>query len=418
MAKKNLVAMKAEFPLYCLSMVGDRHLLVAGGGGSAKSGIPNAIDIYELKYDNRMMVLHRVNHYETKSRAVMNCAVVKRDKNFSLAVGLDNSCMLFSLRYKLMVPKIENEVLEGVRKRKNNLTNSTNHNTATKMIGFEIEAGDEVVSDHAKDGGYQKVVRMCADMNSVVTAGAEGVLRCWELSTLNMRYEVKAHTGDIDDLDISPDGKYIVSISKEGGCVWELQDGTKVATLQPNHNLATSHRLRNSRFSKVTDKDKSYVLYTTYIPRMRGGQARHRSTHNGLIRWDCRKFVPVKQLSTGSECISAFAVSDDGMLLAVATMEGTVSVFVSFSLQRLYHTPHAHNIFVTGLEFSPSSSLAVAVTGHKDFTLFSISADNYIKVHQQEPEAMYSVFWILIGSMLLIFLIFWITSSSQLLLSS
>ena len=43
MAKKNIVTMKAEFPLYCLSMVGDRHLLVAGGGGSAKSGITNAI---------------------------------------------------------------------------------------------------------------------------------------------------------------------------------------------------------------------------------------------------------------------------------------------------------------------------------------------------------------------------------------
>ena len=43
MAKKSIVSMKADFPLYCLSMVGDRHLLVAGGGGSTKSGITNAI---------------------------------------------------------------------------------------------------------------------------------------------------------------------------------------------------------------------------------------------------------------------------------------------------------------------------------------------------------------------------------------
>lgn len=46
----------------------------------------------------------------------------------------------------------------------------------------------------------------------------------------------------------------------------------------------------------------------------------------------------------------------------------------------------AHSIFVTGVEFMPSSEGARAVTGGQDFTLLSISADNTIKIHQVAPR--------------------------------
>ena len=57
-------------------------------------------------------------------------------------------------------------------------------------------------------------------------------------------------------------------------------------------------------------------------------------------------------------------------------------------MQRLYHLSEAHRIFVTGLEFVPDTDTARIVTGDYDFTLFSISADNQIKVHQQEKQSM------------------------------
>jgi prolactin regulatory element-binding protein len=33
-------------PAYCLRVLGDRHLLVAGGGGSAKTGVRNEIQVF------------------------------------------------------------------------------------------------------------------------------------------------------------------------------------------------------------------------------------------------------------------------------------------------------------------------------------------------------------------------------------
>lgn len=43
MAQKAVTIGHTAFPLYTIRMLGDRHFLVAGGGGSAKTGIANAI---------------------------------------------------------------------------------------------------------------------------------------------------------------------------------------------------------------------------------------------------------------------------------------------------------------------------------------------------------------------------------------
>ena len=54
----------------------------------------------------------------------------------------------------------------------------------------------------------------------------------------------------------------------------------------------------------------------------------------------------------------------------------------SFLLQKLYHVPASHGIFVTGVEFLPVSSSTRAVTGKHDFNLLSISPDYMVQIHQ------------------------------------
>ena len=40
--KGKLIA-KSDFPMYIVKSLGERHFLVAGGGGQAKTGVSNAI---------------------------------------------------------------------------------------------------------------------------------------------------------------------------------------------------------------------------------------------------------------------------------------------------------------------------------------------------------------------------------------
>lgn len=39
--KQNGLLARVNFPLYTIQMVSDRHVLVGGGGGSAKTGVLN-----------------------------------------------------------------------------------------------------------------------------------------------------------------------------------------------------------------------------------------------------------------------------------------------------------------------------------------------------------------------------------------
>ena len=62
--------------------------------------------------------------------------------------------------------------LEGLRKRKGNLTISNDHRNASKMVGFEIDPGEEMKTDKAKDGGFQKVVRFFHDASQIAAQRA------------------------------------------------------------------------------------------------------------------------------------------------------------------------------------------------------------------------------------------------------
>ena len=62
--------------------------------------------------------------------------------------------------------------------------------------------------------------------------------------------------------------------------------------------------------------------------------------------------------------------------------------FSDFWLQCIYHLREAHEIFVTGVEFAPSTVSQAVVGPNVDFTLFSISADSQIKAHQLESRRM------------------------------
>lgn len=60
MAKVNgVVLTKVNFPLYTIQMVTSHHVLVGGGGGSAKTGVLNGFVSVVLLTHNRKLVVTR-----------------------------------------------------------------------------------------------------------------------------------------------------------------------------------------------------------------------------------------------------------------------------------------------------------------------------------------------------------------------
>ena len=127
-----------------------------------------------------------------------------------------------------------------------------------------------------------------------------------------------------------------------------------------------------------------------------------RSSDCHLALWDKDSFKIRKAASAGKEVLSALAVSNDGVYLGVGSISGSVSVYISFSLQKLYHVKEVHSIFVTGVDFLLCSETTKAIVGLRDFNLISVSADNAIRLHQMPVIG--CILWIMVGAFLLSFL--------------
>ncbi|KAK2164175.1 hypothetical protein LSH36_68g16123 [Paralvinella palmiformis] len=317
--QRGVTVATTDFPLYTIQPVGDSHLLVAGGGGQAKTGVPNAVEIYCLSPLDGSCILTKVEHVETSAGPAMNGCVGTDNKNQIVsAFGIDGSCYVYRLRPKVITQKVEE----------------------TGSVQTDFSSGD----------GYQRAVRFTQDISVMVTGGADGSLRTWKFPDLKKLYEVKAHTDEIDDVDISPSGNRIVTIGKDcKAFVWNTKDGSKKTELH----------------------------------------------------WDCRKDAKYKFR----------ACSDNGVYLGVGTMSGSVSIYISFSLQKLYHLSKVHKIFVTGLSFAHSTEKALAITGNHDTTLFSISADNQIKMHQVAAQQRINPLFPILGFLFCIYLIYWIITT-------
>lgn len=423
---------RVNFPPYTVKMLTNRHILVAGGGGKAKTGIANAVKIYELSHDGKRCRAESSSHYDTGDTAIMNCATYHNGKYFVLAAGQEAYCHLYQITFKVTTPEDEGEVIgnnsegapeSGVRQRQHGEgpgskieeietqekkptkerkpKNDKNRNSVSSFIGFNFQPLQSVQTDFHAEDPFQKIVRVAGDCKFMVTGGADGHLRIWQLPSLKQIHSVAAHKDEVDDLDISPTGKQILSVSRDGHAyLWKAKELELQCELAWSPSETEKYRYRNCRFCIVEGDKVNCCAFTSHIPVVR----QKKQLPSYLVKWDTGSFLPKRVQATGTEVLSSMAVSDDGRFVAVGTMSGSVDIFISFSLQHLLHSEAAHSFFITGLEFVPTSDEMAQVTGDYDASVISVSVDNQIKIHHIPKQATISVFWVLL--MLVVVLLF------------
>ncbi|GFN97213.1 prolactin regulatory element-binding protein [Plakobranchus ocellatus] len=411
---KGVLLAHTDFPLYTVRALDDKHFIVAGGGGQAKTGIPNAIEIYKISPSSSggEISATSVCRHDTGIRAVMNCSSFYDGRHHHLATGEDELCGTYTVKYKVVSqPEGAKAKSDNVRHRKPNDAGSENadkkeskSDSVKKELIFQIEEAKSVTTDFSSDGGFQKCVRFAPKYSSLATGGADGFVRLWKYPELTKLWEVQAHKNEIDDIDFSPDGSKVVTVSRDkNGSVWSVKDGKKVIDLVWNQKTTDPYRFRACRFGLIEGKKDKFNLYSVNIPVTRSS-----SNHCFISLWDASKFALKKTVRAGPDVISALAVSPEGIFLGVGTISGSISVYITFSLQRLYHVKEAHSIFVTGLDFLPASEATRAVTGDHNYNLVSISADNMIRLHQSPERSSYHPVLIIIGVFVIVFLMFYL----------
>ncbi|XP_077495300.1 guanine nucleotide-exchange factor SEC12 [Amblyomma americanum] len=454
-SKSGELLARVNFPLYSINAITERHILVTGGGGKSRTGIPNKIEIYELVPTKTTCKAEPVTRYSTGDCAIMNSTIFfhKGRKSFALAAGADEHCRIYTMRYCLLEDCQEEEAESKSerdrrgsssslrrRRRSESTSSSKDHgegdrpekvengavsngvvhepadtakpepdsNANSVRIGFSIRPDTSFQTDFSpKQEPFQKVVRFAPEAEMLFTGGADGCLRAWKYPEYKMVYKIQAHEDELDDLCISPDETKVVTVSRDGhGYIWNAKDSEKVCELlfTPPGNSSEKYIFRACRFGIVEGDKSNYRLFTISNAAVRKKPA----SRCYLAKWDMRRNVPERIRATGTDVLSCLAVSEDGRFVGVGHLSGAVEVYIAFSLQRLYRAEHAHNIFVTGVEFLKSCDETRRLAGNYDASLISISVDNHIVAHHIPYPATMGIMGLLamfVGVILMVYLL-------------
>lgn len=375
MGSKSQVIATTNLPMYSIQTFLKYYVLVAGGGGSSKTGIANGFEVFKLNRDGKAVTITKVIRHDSGPNVIMNCCTYLRGNKIYIAANEDDKCRQYTADI-VIEPTFKN-------------------GEASKEINFKITTGDSLTTDFSEDEPLQRIVKINRNGNMMVTGGTDGRIRVWNFPIVNSKetnpiqiYE--GHTKEIDDIDITTDGKFIVSVAKDGKAFhWDTVTNTRSVLTHPINEKQVFKRCKFG----ITSSNSSILLYNIYTI------ANGPKQKSYLQRWSEKNTI-LYELSF-IEPTSALAVRRDGLYIAVGTMfSGSVSIHESNNLRTIYSVKQAHAMFVTGLEFLNEDVMPDSKTA-----VLSISVDNRVCFHNV-PSIKLVPYWkmlIIIHFILLLF---------------
>lgn len=368
---------KADYPLYAASLLHDGSLILAGGGGSSKTGVPNGAELFTYSGGENVSDKQQASqknstedstanhfthsfHFSSETKAIMNSD--SHPTKPLLVVGMDEECRLFEVN--------------------------------TKDKAFKQVAS--VISDFRKEEPYQKVCRFSASGNLLITGGTDSKARVWEIPSLKLLFTLEGHTGELKDADISPDESQAVTVAEDKTVnIWDLKTGKIQHSLKADTRWDRKKNYRTQACRFATIEDEVFLITAHSLPK-------HPSR---LVKWSTSTWTPVGYpiIPIRDVPLTVMTLSKNNQYIGVADAEGSVAVVDTHSFNITAKVDHLHELFVTGLVFSPDSS-----------KLISISADRYCC---STPSVLYHRRWsvvpILVLLIIVLFLILALYAVSQ-----
>ncbi|KAM3728211.1 Prolactin regulatory element-binding protein [Dirofilaria immitis] len=396
---------RCSSPTYCVRVVGSRHILLGGGGGASKTGVPNNIQTLLLSFDSKSLavaaedllkaseqlplVMEVTNELKTDPYATMNmdCVLVGASEQgkYLLAAGHDEYCDLYESEGFSLSKTTENE---------------------QPRLALSFEKLSRITSDEKSSNAYQKTVRFGRNVEGqsqrLYTGGADGFIRIWDVEMIRQGstskhtplIKIKAHQGDVNDLDISPNGKLCISVGHDAAVhIWNTLNGEKICSLPMPKEIGNEFRIRSVRFTVLGSKNTIFLATYNQIR-----LTKKAVSHVALWAFNHDRNVcrPIIVREACKETISALAVSDCGNFFALGTMDGGVGIYDTHELRSLYFVQKTHAIFVTAIEFLPQKTydfgplndgnerqyfLYPGVASEYRAAVISLSADQTVQFH-------------------------------------
>ncbi|GAA5839243.1 hypothetical protein JCM9279_002638 [Rhodotorula babjevae] len=351
-ASKTSFPLDVRFPVYSIAFTKDDTVVLAGGGGSSRTGVKNRLSLYTVDVKKRQISLVEEHELSKEEDAPMTVAVHPQSK--SLVAGINSS-----------MAQLEKGVNENVRV----------FSYDDKAIKYEKRKQTITSTD---PDHYQKVTAFSRTASSplVAVGTTNSQLSLLSFPDLDDVFPSITYDGEeIYDADFNDEGDMLVGTSSNKLCVWSTKEGDKEAEPEPlqvierpvlKKELACTFRA--AKFGRAATAHNLYtVVNASPAGNVRKPPAGSKKAFVSL--WDTRAWKLLKTRTVSQKPVTAFDVSEDGTLLAYGSSDLSVGILDAVTLRPILTVLHAHDFPVTALKFNPSASV-----------LISGSADNSIRV--------------------------------------
>lgn len=294
---------RITFPPYIILVLDECHVLVAGGGGSSRTGVANRVEIYRIDSYNK--IADRISSFDTGSTAFMNGTTFEHDdERYIAAGGIGGVCQIFKLTLcpdcdirvnglkRNGSPVSLEPVASGIRLRRRSssspsrehasnghATQLEHHQTSDEStddglrLKFELEHFKNVQCDFmpSSEDCFLKAVKYCHITQVLVTGGSDGHIRVWDFPSLEQKSDIVAHSDEIVDMDVDIMGESLLTVARDGhSCLWDLRSGKRIYELEYVIPVAKDamrplkYKFKGCRF--LNSAEHPAVFFTTIVP--------------------------------------------------------------------------------------------------------------------------------------------------------
>lgn len=383
-----LVIHLVDFPIYYIECISERHFIIAGGGGSSKTGVHNQINILELIPTGESCAAELIMKYHTPEDipdAIMTGSLIKDSSIIStrLVTGGSNATIYF---------------IEYDNNKKN----------------FEI-------IDHKclKDDKIRIEMKSVLYMpGKIFTGGLDGHIYIWDSNDKILEHKIKAHGKEIDEIDVNLIDQQIVTLARdESRCaVWNISNYKLIYEFKKDFinndtNVGFKYAYRSCKYAYNTNLDStkrpsvnSYLLIACNPIPAKGSSMIYRLSSNN--------FKDIKTAFVTTDGIMAMTVSSDGNFVAIGTRSGNVNIFGVKNFKQIYKVEGAHSNAITNLAFLPTKPESLSLTNSKTCALLSASIDRRIVLHRPEKNSLTSKLCKVLFMVMMLYLLFFVIYSN------
>ncbi|CAE8697109.1 unnamed protein product, partial [Polarella glacialis] len=190
--------------------------------------------------------------------------------------------------------------------------------------------------DNAHKGGVT-AVKLSSNVRFVVSGGAEGELRVWEIKTRDMVSNLKEHTARVHDLKLFPNDQYAISVSRDRCLLtWDLRAEKRLTAHRERHGGINCMAVASNQTTVITAGQEKTMTY-----------------------WDLRMADPVRSIELDEE-VHTMSLSSDDQLLATAGTGMLVKVW-DVNAGAVRSQGAGHSRAVQRLSFAPDNKQIVSV---------------------------------------------------------